>query len=125
MTDKNSQLEFLTSDANAHVLAFLRGKHCHSDSVEPLDAIMHKIGGVEAYCPDPRMFSYVLWHRSDIVIGFCEGMQTVTLRLPGLSLAEILSDGGKPVAPLGADWFAFPYNEPKLEIWAFRAAKAA
>ena len=124
MTDKNAQFKFLNSDANALVLAFLKGKHCHSDSLEPLDAIMRKIDGVVAYCPDPQAFSYVLWRRSDIVIGFCEGMQAVTLRLPGLSRAEVLSAGGEPVAPLGADWFAFPYNEPTLEVWALRAAMA-
>ena len=125
MTDKNTQLDFMGLDANAPVLAFLKGKHCHSDIAEPLDAIMRTIGGVVSYCPDPLKFSYVLWRQSDVVIGFCEGMNAATLRLPNEPVTEILADGGKPVESLGAEWFAFPYNEPKLETWAIRAAKAA
>ena len=114
--------EQLLTLRNKAVLAFLNGKSCHSDAIEPLDSILKSVEGVSFFCPDVNNFSYAIWFKGDRIIAYCEGMQEVGLRLSTADHAEVLSDGGRELKTVGAGWYALANNHPSIECWAHRAA---
>ena len=109
----NSIPGYLLNDQNREVLAYLEGKSCHSDIVEPINQVIRHYPEVHSYCADRVNFSYTCWYKDQTIIAFAIGMGNVYFRLPNMAnLPDVLTDAPKA----GPHWYAVDWQSPYLEI---------
>lgn len=110
---------------NAEVLAYLNGRSCHGDIIEPIDSVLRTISDVGWFCPEKHNFSYCCWYVRGLIFAFGTGMREITLRLPPLQSKL----DNRPDVFLGryddGQWWSITYDHPSLKKWALPAYEHA
>ena len=106
---------------NELVLAFLHGKSCHGDIIEPLDKYFRQYENVGFFCPNPENFGFACWYMGNRIIACAVGMQTVFLRISPDRADEIQNLSERSFEDLGHDWYQIKWNSPNLELLAAHA----
>lgn len=110
---------------NIPAINYLNGKSCHSDIIEPLDAILKKKPNVQFFCPKPEQFAYCLWYYEDTIFAFAEGMQYVSFLLPNLSIKERETLNLVKHPYIDNDWYNLKWNSSNLKQVAEKALDSA
>lgn len=127
---KNDIPSQLKHDSNLSVLRYLEGRSAHSDLAEVFLRALSGLDKAIIFTPTDRPFAYSFTHTNNIIFGFCESMQSITLLLPQDFHVLASTDGGTPHRVLAKEgWIDFPvfdlHRKPDCAGWVKHAYRNA
>lgn len=81
--------------ANRAVLEFVRDLSTHSDVWEKLWGALEPLDDVEAFCPDPANYRYVVAYVGSRIFAFAVGMSNIYVRLDSADRSRALARGAR------------------------------
>jgi hypothetical protein len=127
----------LGAAVNESVLRYLEEHRpsAHSDLVQEMFSATAGFEHIEAYCPDPKTYKFVvLFTCSGVIFALARGMRRLAFRLSREDAEEAVTDGASAEREIGPGWIsvdAFDPAKPRamhrlsLKAWARAAHRFA
>jgi hypothetical protein len=107
----------LRAEVNESVLRYLdeHRPSAHPDLVQEMFSAAEGLEGIEAYCPNPKAYKFViLCTRSCVIFALARGMRCLAFRLSDEDVKAAVMDAASAEQRIGAGWVSLDPFDPAI-----------